>query len=83
MWTVNPTHPITEGVPNPIIIDAQEMYGETFDIPAPDELIFISSFTGEALLPAAARSGGATARSSSSRRVIRTTRCTTIPTYAG
>ena len=24
----------------------QEMYGEIFDIPAPDELIFISSFTG-------------------------------------
>ena len=46
VWTVNPTHPITRGVPNPIIIDAQEMYGETFDIPAPDELIFISSFTG-------------------------------------
>lgn len=44
--TVNPTHPITRGVPNPIIIDAQEMYGETFDIPTPDELIFISSFTG-------------------------------------
>jgi trehalose utilization protein len=43
---VNPTHPIAQGVPNPIIIDAQEMYGETFDIPAPDELIFISSFTG-------------------------------------
>jgi trehalose utilization protein len=43
---VDPTHPITEGVPNPIIIDRQEMYGETFDIPAPDELIFISSFTG-------------------------------------
>ena len=46
VWTVDPTHPITQGVPNPIIIDAQEMYGETFDIPAPDELIFISSFTG-------------------------------------
>ncbi|HEX8510716.1 MAG TPA: ThuA domain-containing protein [Propionibacteriaceae bacterium] len=46
VWTVNPTHPITRGVPNPIIIEAQEMYGETFDIPAPDELIFISSFTG-------------------------------------
>ena len=46
VWTVNPTHPITEGVPNPIIIEAQEMYGEIFDIPAPDELIFISSFTG-------------------------------------
>ncbi|TDD02735.1 trehalose utilization protein ThuA, partial [Nonomuraea deserti] len=30
----------------PIEIPAQEMYGEQFDIPAPDELIFISSFTG-------------------------------------
>jgi trehalose utilization protein len=46
VWTVDPTHPITEGVPSPIVIDAQEMYGEFFDIPAPDELIFISSFTG-------------------------------------
>jgi trehalose utilization protein len=46
VWTVNPTHPIARGVPNPIIIDAQEMYGEFFDIPAPDELVFISSFTG-------------------------------------
>jgi trehalose utilization protein len=46
VWTVDATHPITDGVPNPIIIDAQEMYGETFDIPAPDELIFISSFSG-------------------------------------
>ena len=31
---------------NPIVIDAQEMYGEPFDIPAPDELVFISSFAG-------------------------------------
>jgi trehalose utilization protein len=46
VWTVNPTHPIAQGVPNPIIIDAQEMYGEFFDIPVPDELIFISSFSG-------------------------------------
>jgi trehalose utilization protein len=46
VWTVDPSHPITEGVPNPIVIDAQEMYGEPFAIPAPDELIFISSFAG-------------------------------------
>jgi len=46
VWTVRPDHPITEGVPHPIRIDAQEMYGEFFDIPEPDELIFISSFTG-------------------------------------
>ncbi len=46
VWTVDPTHPIAQGVPNPIVIEAQEMYGESFDIPAPDELVFISSFSG-------------------------------------
>ena len=46
VWTVAPGHPIAAGVPHPIVIDAQEMYGEYFDIPAPDELVFISSFTG-------------------------------------
>lgn len=46
VWTVNPTHPIARGVPDPILIPQQEMYGEYFDIPTPDELIFISSFTG-------------------------------------
>ena len=28
------------------MIDQQEMYGELFDIPAPDELVFVSSFAG-------------------------------------
>ncbi len=46
VWTVNPTHPIAAGIPDPIIIPRQEMYGEYFDIPTPDELIFISSFSG-------------------------------------
>ena len=46
VWNVNPTHPIAEGVEQPIVIDAQEMYGEFFDIPTPDDLVFISSFTG-------------------------------------
>lgn len=46
VWTVDPTHPIAEGVPHPLVIPEQETYGEFFDIPAPDELIFISSFTG-------------------------------------
>ena len=32
--------------PSPIVIPRQEMYGEFFDIPQPDELVFISSFTG-------------------------------------
>jgi trehalose utilization protein len=46
VWTVDPSHPIAQGVPHPIVIDAQEMYGEHFDIPQPDELVFVSSFAG-------------------------------------
>jgi trehalose utilization protein len=46
VWTVAPSHPIAAGVPHPIVIERQEMYGEHFDIPAPDELVFVSSFAG-------------------------------------
>ena len=46
VWTVDPAHPIAEGVAQPIVIDAHEMYGEAFDIPPPDELVFVSSFAG-------------------------------------
>ena len=46
MWTVKPSHPIAAGVESPIVIPKQEMYGELFDIPEPDDLIFISSFEG-------------------------------------
>jgi trehalose utilization protein len=46
LWTVDPGHPIARGVPHPVVIPEQEMYGEPFDIPAPDELVFISSFAG-------------------------------------
>lgn len=46
VWTVDPTHPIARGIPHPFIIPAQEMYGEFFDVPAPDELVFLSTFSG-------------------------------------
>jgi trehalose utilization protein len=46
VWTVSPGHPIVRGVPHPFIIPRQEMYGEYFDIPAPEELVFISSYSG-------------------------------------
>jgi len=46
VWNVAPGHPITRGLPEVFAIPEQEMYGEFFDIPQPDELIFISSFTG-------------------------------------
>ena len=46
VWTIDATHPIADGVDQPILIEAQEMYGEPFDIPTPDELVFVSSFAG-------------------------------------
>ena len=46
VWTVAPTHPIAAGVPQPIVLPAQEMYGEHFDVPVPDDLVFVSGFTG-------------------------------------
>ena len=46
LWLVAPNHPIAEGVDEHIDLEHEEMYGERFDIPAPDELIFISWFRG-------------------------------------
>ena len=46
LWCANPTHPIAKGVPECIYLEEEEMYGEYFDIPKPDELIFIGGFEG-------------------------------------
>ncbi|XQY92447.1 ThuA domain-containing protein [Metabacillus sp. HB246100] len=46
LWVVDPSHPIVEGVGEYIELEKEEMYGEHFDIPAPDELIFTSWFEG-------------------------------------
>jgi trehalose utilization protein len=46
VWTVAPGHPIAAGVAGSFVIPEQEMYGEFFDVPPPEELVFISSFTG-------------------------------------
>ena len=44
--TVLPTHPIAKGVPQMFDLDHEEMYGEPFVIPNPDEVVFISWFQG-------------------------------------
>jgi trehalose utilization protein len=46
LWVVAPGHPIVEGIDDYIQLEQEEMYGEHFDIPAPDELVFVSWFTG-------------------------------------
>ncbi len=46
LWNLAPHHPITQGIGEYFEIPAEEMYGEPFGIPTPDELIFVSWFTG-------------------------------------
>jgi Trehalose utilization protein len=46
IWNVNPSHPIAEGIGDGFALEQEEMYGEHFDIPAPDELVFITGFPG-------------------------------------
>jgi len=46
LWVVEPGHPIAEGLEEYFEIPHAEMYGERFDIPAPDTLVFISWFQG-------------------------------------
>ncbi|MBR4049024.1 MAG: ThuA domain-containing protein [Clostridia bacterium] len=46
VWTVMPSHPIAQGIGNYFEIPEEEMYGERFDIPTPDELIFLGWFKG-------------------------------------
>jgi trehalose utilization protein len=46
LWVTRPGHPILQGVDDHFILDHEEMYGEFFDIPEPEETILISSFTG-------------------------------------
>ncbi|MFC5464120.1 ThuA domain-containing protein [Lederbergia graminis] len=46
LWVIDPSHPIVEGIGEYIELEKEEMYGEHFDIPAPDELVFTSWFEG-------------------------------------
>ena len=46
LWNVAPGHPLTQGIGEQIVLENAEMYGERFDIPEPDESIFISWFEG-------------------------------------
>ncbi|QMV43167.1 ThuA domain-containing protein [Cohnella cholangitidis] len=46
IWVVDPSHPIAAGIGEYIVLPQEEMYGEHFDIPAPDDLVFVSWFAG-------------------------------------
>ena len=46
LWVVDRSHPIAEGLGESFVLDEEEMYGEPFDVPPPDELVLISWFQG-------------------------------------
>ncbi len=46
LWNLRPDHPILEGIPEYVELAQEEMYGERFDVPEPDELLMLSWFQG-------------------------------------
>lgn len=46
IWVASPGHPIARGIDECIELVNTEMYGEPFDIPAPEEQVFVSWFEG-------------------------------------
>lgn len=46
IWVTAPAHPIAAGLDRYIELPQEEMYGEFFDVPEPDELVFVSWFKG-------------------------------------
>ncbi|WP_267643397.1 ThuA domain-containing protein [Haloarchaeobius amylolyticus] len=46
LWVTDPSHPITDGLPEQFVVPEAEMYGEHFDVPQPERLVFTSWFEG-------------------------------------
>ena len=46
LWLLEPGHPIAEGLGEFIELPQAEMYGEPFDVPPPETLVFVSWFQG-------------------------------------
>jgi len=46
LWVCNPGHPIARGLDRYFELPREEMYGEPFAIPAPEEEVFLSWFEG-------------------------------------
>jgi trehalose utilization protein len=46
LWVIDRAHPIAEGLGDSFVLEHEEMYGEAFDVPAPDTLVLVSWFQG-------------------------------------
>lgn len=46
IWTINPAHPIAQGIGRYFELPHVETYGEPFGIPTPDEIVFMGWYEG-------------------------------------
>ena len=46
IWIIKPNHPIAAGVEDGFLLEEEEMYGEAFDIPNPEDVVFMGWFNG-------------------------------------
>ena len=46
IWVIEPSHPIARGLGEYVELPHEEMYGERFDVPQPDRVVFTSWFEG-------------------------------------
>ena len=79
IWVVAPGHPVAEGLGEYIELE-EEMYGEPFDVPPPEELVFVSWFGGGEVFRSGCCYSRGRGRISISDPATRPTPRTTIPT---
>ncbi len=46
VWVLKPSHPIAKGIDRYFVVEHDETYAEHFDIPDPDELVFMGWYEG-------------------------------------
>lgn len=46
LWNLAPNHPVMKGIPEYFELETEEMYGERFDIPQPQEILMLGWFSG-------------------------------------
>ena len=79
IWVVAPSHPIAAGLDRYIELEREEMYGEFFDVPPPQELVFLSWFPGGEVFRSGCCYTRGPERSSTSAPATRAIRRSTTP----
>ena len=46
LWVIEPSHPVADGLPPYFELPHEEMYGERFDVPPPEQIVLMGWFQG-------------------------------------